>query len=356
MYNSSPSSVCFLSGVLWKSGIKKPIPAPLLVRNEADRKEDGFVKPGRQLLGLLPMRSFVDLLNEDSNLEFEEMMFSQPQPQPPPQTQPEKEGSKLRKGRRSKNFLIEEDMLLISGWLNASMDPENKEGLESDRSANSLCNRWCTINEKVAKFIGFYNQIFGRNQSGLSEQDKVDQAIEMYERVMKEKFMFIRHWNALRFSPKYQASLAKKKKKPTKDKETSSQSVDSQMPISLESDDMMERPIGRKAAKKLKKAANEAKDEEGLEILKTMQKDALAIASSRSESVQMSLQLQKEMMQLQKEDLQLRLAKEDRERQKEERERQIYEASIMAMDTSKMLPDQARYYDALKARILINMS
>ncbi|KAL6530681.1 hypothetical protein OROGR_014541 [Orobanche gracilis] len=158
MDNSSPSSVCFLSGVLWKSGIKKPIPAPLLVRNEADRKEDEFVKPGRQLLGLLPMRSFVDLLNEDSNLEFEEMMFSQPQPQPPPQTQPEKEGSKLRKGRRSKKFLIEEDMLLISGWLNVSMDPvqgnnqthtcywnriwnyyeENKEGLESDRSANSL--------------------------------------------------------------------------------------------------------------------------------------------------------------------------------------------------------------------------
>ncbi|KAL6521107.1 hypothetical protein OROGR_017676 [Orobanche gracilis] len=128
------------------------------------------------------------------------------------------------------------------------------------------------------------------------------------------------------------------------------------MPISLESDDMMECPIGRKAAKKLKKAANEAKDEEGLEILKTLQNDALAIASSRSESVQMSLQLQKEIMQLQKEDLQLRLAKEDRERQKEERERQIYEASIMAMDTSKMLPDQARYYDALKSRILINMS
>ena len=84
-------------------------------------------------------------------------------------------------------------MLLIAAWLNVSMDPaqgdnqthtnnwariwkyyeENKERLESDRSATSLCNRWCTINEKVAKFIGFYNQILGRNQSGLSEQDKV---------------------------------------------------------------------------------------------------------------------------------------------------------------------------------------
>ncbi|XP_074328769.1 glutathione S-transferase T3-like [Apium graveolens] len=266
-------------------------------------------------------------------------------------------------------------MLLISAWLNVSMDPvqgnnqthknywariwkyyeENKERLESDRSANSLCNRWCTINEKVAKFIGYYNQICGRNQSGLTEQDKVDQTIEMYEGVMKEKFMFIRHWNALRFSPKYQASLAKKNK-PTKDKDVSSQSVDSQIPTSRDSDEMMERPMGSKAAKKLKRAANEAKDEEGLKILKTMQKDALAIASSRTESIQISLQLQKDMMQLQKEELQLRLAKEERERQKEERERQVYEASIMAIDTSKMLPDQVKYYDALKARIMRNIS
>ena len=102
--------------------------------------------------------------------------------------------------------------------------------------------------------------------------------MEMYERVMKEKFMFIRYWNALRFSPKYQASLAKKNK-PAKDKDASSQSVDSQIPTSLESDEMMERPIRRKATKKLKRVVNEAKDEEGLEILNTMQKDALAIAS-----------------------------------------------------------------------------
>lgn len=165
--------------------------------------------------------------------------------------------------------------------------------------------------------------------------------------------MFIRHWNVLRFSLKYQASLAKKNK-PAKDKDASSQSVDSQIPTSLESDEKMERPIGRKAAKKLKRATNEASDEDSLELLKTMQKDALAIASSRSDLVNMSLQLQKEMMQF-LEELQLRLAKEERERQKEERERQVYEASIMAMDTSKMLPDQAKYYEALKTRIMRNI-
>lgn len=98
---------------------------------------------------------------------------------------------------------------------------------------------------------------------------QVDHAIEMHERIMKEKFMFIRHWNALRFAPKYQATLVKKNKL-TKDNDVSSQSVDSQIPTNLESDGMMERLIGRKAANKLKRATNEAADEEGLQLLKTM--------------------------------------------------------------------------------------
>ena len=197
--------------------------------------------------------------------------------------------------------------------------------------------------------------------------------MDMYESIMKEKFAFIRQWHKLRSSPKYAASLAKKIKATMKDNQPSSPSVESPHFTShgVEFDEIgMERPIGRKAAKKMKRAAYEAKDGESLEILKSMQKEALAIASSRSESVNMSLQLQKEMMemqkeeqerqkeiiQLQKEKLQLRLAKEERERHKEERERHVYEASIMATDTSMMAPDQAKYYDALKARILKNMS
>ena len=83
--------------------------------------------------------------------------------------------------------------------------------------------------------------------------------------------MFVRHWNALRFSPKYQTSMANKNK-PAKEKEVSSQSVDSQMPIILDSDELIERPIRRKAAKKLKRAANEAKDEEAQKFFKQCRK------------------------------------------------------------------------------------
>ncbi|WOH02765.1 hypothetical protein DCAR_0522154 [Daucus carota subsp. sativus] len=67
--------------------------------------------------------SFISLLEEGSIPEIEDMMFSQPtqsQSQPQTQNQPQlqKEALKLKKGKRSKNFLIQEDMLLLSAWLN----------------------------------------------------------------------------------------------------------------------------------------------------------------------------------------------------------------------------------------------
>ncbi|KAL6564549.1 hypothetical protein OROMI_015999 [Orobanche minor] len=185
--------------------------------------------------------SFTSLLN-DGSFEFEDLVFSQPTPQ----SQPQQEAVKPRKGK-SMDSVQGNNQTHSCYWDRIwKYFNENKGSLVSDRTSNSLCNRWCTINEKVAKFVGFCNQIFGKNQSGLSEQDKIDQALEMYEKVMKEKFMFMRHWCALRFAPKFQSSL-EKKNKAAKDIHASSQSVDSQVPTSLESDEMMERPIGRKA-------------------------------------------------------------------------------------------------------------
>lgn len=96
------------------------------------------------------------MLNACSFSEYDDIVFSQQ----PPQSQPPQEAAKQKNGKRTKNFLIDEDMLLVSAWLNVSMDSvqgnnqthtcywnriwnyfqENKEGLASDRTANSLCN------------------------------------------------------------------------------------------------------------------------------------------------------------------------------------------------------------------------
>ena len=94
--------------------------------------------------------------------------------------------------KRSKNFSEQEDQLLVSAWLNISTDPiqgtnqtkgsfwtrvydyyhSNKE-FTSDRSQSSLLHRWKGILENVNKFCGCVTRIEGRNQSGVTYQDKV---------------------------------------------------------------------------------------------------------------------------------------------------------------------------------------
>ena len=94
--------------------------------------------------------------------------------------------------RRAKNFSSEEDVLLVSAWLNISMDPvhgndqknqtywervqayfhEHKE-FPSDRSPNALIHRWSVIQLVMGKLHGYYMQITNRQQSGVNENDKV---------------------------------------------------------------------------------------------------------------------------------------------------------------------------------------
>lgn len=83
-------------------------------------------------------------------------------------------------------------MLLISGWLNVSLDlvqgtnqtqmtylnrisdyfNEHKT-FESDRTPTFLCNWWSAIQTSVSKYVGYYNQINEKNASSLTEQNKV---------------------------------------------------------------------------------------------------------------------------------------------------------------------------------------
>ena len=130
--------------------------------------------------------SLIQLL--DNGVYNEEMSSESP-----PLSQAQDVTNKMKKAKgRSKNFTIQEDMLLISAWKNVSLDPiqgnnqtqqtywsritsyfNEHKTFESERSSSSLCNRWSSIQLCVSKFQGFCNQIDGRNQSGVGEQDKV---------------------------------------------------------------------------------------------------------------------------------------------------------------------------------------
>ena len=97
------------------------------------------------------------------------------------------------KGRkRSKNFTKDEDLMLVSAWLNVSLDPvhgadqphstywkriydyfHSNKTFASDRTQNSLISRWSGILHDVNIFAGCVSKVEGRNQSGLSIDDKV---------------------------------------------------------------------------------------------------------------------------------------------------------------------------------------
>lgn len=139
------------------------------------------------------MESFADLAKNGSYVNHPEYLPQSPLCPQVPITQ-EVGSSEVNKQKRirTKNFSTQEDMLVMSAWLNVTMNPIHENNQEqqtywnriaayyhehkqfvSDRTANSLMHRWSAIQIAVSKFQEYYNQIVAKNQSGTTEQNKV---------------------------------------------------------------------------------------------------------------------------------------------------------------------------------------
>jgi hypothetical protein len=100
---------------------------------------------------------------------------------------------------RTKNFTTEEDILLVSAWLNVGMDLMQgvdqtqstmwariyeyfhaNKSFESTRTEVSIMNRWATIQHDVDVFCGCL-RIEARNQSGSRVDDKVFILFQWYD-------------------------------------------------------------------------------------------------------------------------------------------------------------------------------
>ena len=142
-----------------------------------------------------------DLLNQNgvgssADLEWDETQFASPQEDQMvvEEAVVEVEASPVLKGnkKRTRNFSVQEDNLLVVAWLEISMDAVQSidqpratywerihdyyhlhKEFDSDHNCNSLAHRWGIILEMVNKFCGWYGQVQRRAQSGTTEQDKV---------------------------------------------------------------------------------------------------------------------------------------------------------------------------------------
>ncbi|KAL7226869.1 hypothetical protein ACSBR1_021857 [Camellia fascicularis] len=171
---------------------------------------------------------FTNLLQERPNIDEHYLMESQYLNQ-----------NTQKKPQRGGNFTIEEDKLLVSAWLNISLDAvhgneqkrstywkrvwdffhEHKK-FESNRNENSLMNRWSTIQLAMNKFCGCYAQIESLHQSGINEDDKICKAKIMYKELKKSTFQFEHCWIMLRDQPKWVVECEKKKQpKKTKNRD-----------------------------------------------------------------------------------------------------------------------------------------
>ena len=98
--------------------------------------------------------------------------------------------SATKRGQRGNNFTIDEDIKLVSAWLNVSLDAMTltdqkhttfwnriwstfHNDKKFNRTKDSLNSRWSTIQRETNKLYGCLAQIENQNESGKIEHDKV---------------------------------------------------------------------------------------------------------------------------------------------------------------------------------------
>jgi hypothetical protein len=181
----------------------------------------------------------------------------------------------LRSAERKTRWTSADDLLLCSAWLNISTDAIHgtdqsnnmfwsriieyynkfREGSQVQRNRQAVKNRWGKINQAVSKFVGYYQQIENRNESGLNESDKIEKAKELYRRTEDKEFKFIECWNNLKIEQKWTNQSG------------ASPSIRNVSNNDATDGDFSPRPAGRKASKAKDKQMSINVEKEKIEVM-----------------------------------------------------------------------------------------
>lgn len=259
---------------------------------------------------------------------------------------------------RQQGFTKEEDLLIISGYLNTSFDPTVGSGQKQDtlwkrihdyfvangkyaRSQVSISCRWNVINKDVSKFVGCYAQI--QQESGLSEEDLVLKAEALFKASTGKTFHLFHCWNVLKNDLRWTAtrSFDRSNKASRKFQSASPHSADSSpaTPDSVnhgEDDNdtnFFERPMGRKLAKETPKKNKERSStaSSAATILQSWKEEYTKNEREKKERIEKKLRYQEEYIALEKKKL---------------------DYEIMSKDTTGMDETRAAYFKKLQQDIL----
>ncbi|KAG2725413.1 hypothetical protein I3760_01G064900 [Carya illinoinensis] len=325
---------------------------------------------------------FTNLLSQDPQLDASP-------PLPP------NEPNGVRKSVRGANFTPEEDKLLVSAWLNCSLDAvqgtdqkhsqlwekifeyfQQYKETTNERTIKSLIHRWSVIQKATNKFCAKLAQVEGLNQSGMTEQDKFEKAKIMYQSLEKCSFQFEHCWHLLKDQPKW---IWRATKDVTPRRKTMSPSLTpTSTPCSAATEDSvfdletenvienevaeLDRPMGRKAEKGKRKAQGKHA-EENFQLRKmkyTLLEESRAQEKEfyRLKAEKMEYDKEKEEKKLRLEDERLRLEAEKMkiEAEKVKLAKKESDQRIMMMDVSVMPEMQRLYFQQLQREIMMRRS
>ncbi len=191
----------------------------------------------------------------------------------------------------------EDDLLLISGFLNTTTDPI----VNTDQTANlfwarveayymqwrkphqaprdqTRCKaRWQKkINASVSKFVGCFEQATNQPHSGEGDADILKRAHQRYFEQMDKEFKEEHAWIALRDEPKWSIDYLHKINRSNTSSGSSKRSrsdMEGDTPTSVINEHPIERPMGIKAAKRKGKASASTSREDHVEILRVREQE-----------------------------------------------------------------------------------
>ncbi|KAG0519789.1 hypothetical protein BDA96_08G016900 [Sorghum bicolor] len=283
--------------------------------------------------------------------------------------------------KRSKNFTVPEDEMLVSAWLNVSLDPirgvnQSKDtywkrirdffhlhkDFESNRTQSSLMSRWSSIQHECNTFAHCVSRVEARNQSGASVDDKQANALTMYknEDQLHRTFQYIHCWKKLKDHSKWinrpQATGPQKpfsKKQKTTANSTPTDALDPVTGTVAETQTATTTVVRPPGTKKEKQKLKQRSSIEALDYLLAKKKEV----DAEKELKRKERELKKEERELKKQEMcQKALAlQEERiklDKEKFDFERDQEEERIINIDMSTLSTRQQQFYDDQQKKIL----
>ncbi|KAL6838230.1 hypothetical protein ACP4OV_031946 [Aristida adscensionis] len=303
---------------------------------------------------------------------------------PPPTTRSPttRRGKERKVSRRGGGFTKPEDEVLCSAFLNVGKDPiigvnqtqggyykwlhdyyNNHKPEGSNRSQLAIQHRWSTIQRWVNKFYGFKSAVDRRNESGKNEQDRIEDAVKMYEAA--EPFQIMHCWKILRNEPKWNDKLLELNSSSAGTARRGFPEVDLGPATVREEGNLnnqLDRLEGRDNAKR-KRATEASSSSSAVEVLHRIHENREKCQQKEDEQMVQILARKDEKLSIQRELLDLKkqqseenliLRKLEAENVAKQADAQLLsaETAIMGVDIDKVAPHLKNYYLGMQQQIM----